>query len=155
MVSNKGKKKSKEKQKDNPTRAVGLVHITGKRKAAVARGTVRKGNGRVMINRTPLDIFNPSIARARMMEPLIIAGEDLAKGVDIEITIKGGGIMGQASAARIVIAKGLVQHYEDVEDLKERFMAYDRSLIVADPRQKETRKPGPSKARAAAQKSKR
>jgi len=131
-----------------------IVQVTGKRKRSIARGTVRKGTGVVRINRTPIGFINPSVARYKMMEPLIIAGDELAKKVDIDVNVRGGGIVGQASAARIVIAKGLVEFFRN-DALKNRFMEYDKSLLVADPRQKETRKPGPSKARGAAQKSKR
>lgn len=131
-----------------------IVQITGKRKRSIARGTVRKGTGIVRINNVPINIVNQSVARYKMMEPLIIAGDDLAKKVDIDVNVRGGGIMGQASAARIVIAKGLVEFFGS-DALKNRFVEYDKNLLVADPRQKETRKPGPSKARGAAQKSKR
>jgi small subunit ribosomal protein S9 len=128
-----------------------IVNTSGKRKTAVARASVSSGKGRVRINKVPIEIYTPELARAKMMEPLTIA-EDRVNKVDIYVTVKGGGIMGQAEASRIAIARGLVKFFDD-DILKETFKKYDRSLLVNDPRRKETKHPLGRGARKKRQKS--
>lgn len=111
------------------------VVTTGRRKTAQARATVRKGSGKVRVNLIPLEIFRPELARLRMGEPLALAG-DVAKKVDIDVVTFGGGVMGQASAVRTAIARGLVEFLNDKE-LDDTFRAFDRSIMVNDVRQKE------------------
>jgi small subunit ribosomal protein S9 len=128
-----------------------VVVASGKRKTAVARATVRKGKGRVRINKYPLEIYSFELARMKMMEPLLLAGE-LSKKVDIDVNVHGGGVFGQASAVRTAIAKGLVAFFEDTT-LEETFKNYDRSLLVSDARRKLPKKPGGRGARKKRQKS--
>ncbi len=130
-----------------------IVHAVGKRKIAVARATLRPGKGRVRINSTPLELWATRYYRMKVMEPLILAGDKYASQVDIDVNVSSGGLSSQADAARTAIARALVEFYG--EKLKELFLAYDRTLLVPDMRQNEPWKPGPSKPRAAAQKSKR
>lgn len=106
-----------------------------KRKTAIARGTVQEGTGKVRINRVPLELYSPELANLKLQEPLTLAG-DLANEVDINIHVVGGGVMGQAEAARMVIAKGLVQWSQDM-NLKDKFIHYDRTMLVGDPRRSE------------------
>ncbi|ADB57203.1 30S ribosomal protein S9 [Archaeoglobus profundus] len=122
-----------------------VVITSGKRKTAVAKAVVRDGVGRVRINKIPLEIFQPELARLTIMEPLIIA-KDLAKKVDIDVTVNGGGVMGQAEAARTAIARGLVEWSGD-EELKRAYLEYDRYLLVNDVRRKEPKKQGGRGAR--------
>jgi len=124
-----------------------------KKKTAVARASIRAGRGRVTINKRALETIEPSYLRTFIAEPLIIAGE-IAKKVDIEITVRGGGFMGQAVSARSAIAKALVAYTKD-KDLERRFKEYDRLLLVDDSRRKESKKPLGRGARAKKQKSKR
>jgi small subunit ribosomal protein S9 len=128
-----------------------VIHTSGKRKTAIARGKIREGKGRVRINKYPMEYYNTELARLKIKEPLILAG-DLADKVDIDVQVVGGGVMGQAEAARMVIAKGLVQWTGDM-DLKEKFIHYDRTMLVGDPRRSEPKKYGGSGARARKQKS--
>ncbi len=111
-----------------------VVVTSGKRKTAIAKAVVRPGVGRVRINKTPVEILQPEMARMKIMEPLIIA-KDLAKQVDIDVTVRGGGFMGQAEAARTAIARGLVEFSGD-EELRKAFLEYDRTLLVNDVRRK-------------------
>ena len=118
------------------------VEMSGKRKTAVARASVKAGKGRVRVNSEPIEIMQPSLARRKSMEPLVIADAmtRLSK-VDISVTTTGGGIMGQTDAIRTAIARGLV-HYnggaEGVdEELRDEYLRFDRSLLVNDPRRKE------------------
>ena len=71
----------------------------------------------------------------KITEPLHLAGNK-AKKVDVNIHVKGGGVMGQADASRTAIARGLVKFFDD-KSLKELYLKHDRSLLVNDPRRKE------------------
>jgi small subunit ribosomal protein S9 len=128
-----------------------VIHTSGKRKTAIARGKFRAGKGRVRINKSPVELYDPELARLKIQEPLTLAG-DLLDKVDIDVRVVGGGVMGQAEAARMVIAKGLVQWTSDME-LKEKFNQYDRTMLVGDPRRSEPKKYGGPGARARKQKS--
>lgn len=125
------------------------IQKQGKRKRAIARATLNEGKGKVKINGQYLNSFSNSILRLRVSEPLTLAGE-IANKIDLDVKVAGGGINGQADAVRLAIARALVQ-YEP--KLKSVFEDYDRLLLVADIRRKETRKPNDSKARAKRQKS--
>ncbi|MGD0587629.1 MAG: 30S ribosomal protein S9 [Thermoplasmata archaeon] len=128
-----------------------VVLATGKRKAAVARATVRKGMGRVRFNDRPLELVEPELIRLKVQEPLLMVG-DRAKNLDITVQASGGGYVGQASAARTAVARGLITWLKD-DQLKEMFKRYDRSLLVNDPRRKLPKRPGGRGARARRQKS--
>ena len=116
----------------------------GKRKKSTARATIIEGSGRVTINAKPLDIIQPKYLQMRLSEPIIIAGER-ANSVDISVNVKGGGVWGQANAARTAIANALVKWTKD-NKLKETYVDYDRSLLVSDPRRTEPHKPSRSTA---------
>jgi len=123
---------------------------SGSRKTAVARATLTKGNGMIIVNGRPLEQLQPELYRMRMQEPLFLAG-DTAKQVDIHVDINGGGVASQADAARVAISRVLVAQEPKLE---EDFLKYDRLLLVQDVRRKETRKPNThGKARAKRQKS--
>ena len=128
-----------------------VVHTSGKRKTAIARGTVREGTGRIRVNRKPVELYNPELARLKLQEPIEVAG-DVIISVDISVRVVGGGVMGQAEAARMVIAKGLVEYTGDVK-LRDKFIQYDRTMLVGDPRRSEPKKFGGPGARAKNQKS--
>jgi len=129
-----------------------VVHISGKRKAATARVTIKEGKGVIRINKLLLDHYKPFLAKAKIQEPLILAGDDIVKKVNIDVNVKGGGWLGQCEASRLAIAKGLVQ-FTGSKKLEKTFLDYDRNLLVADVRFKEPYKPNDSKARAKRQKS--
>ncbi len=131
---------------------VKVVNSSGKHKSATARATVKKGSGKVRINKTPLEIITPELSRLKISEPLLIAGEEVASGFDIDVDVRGGGIIGQANAVRTAIARGIVEWTNDTV-LRDNFAAYDRSLLVSDSRQKETKNFGGPGARAKYQKS--
>jgi len=129
-----------------------IVHMSGKRKRAIARVTLKDGKGNITINNQFVESFEPKFARMKIMEPLILAG-DLAKKADINITVAGGGIISQAEAVRLAIARALVE-YSKSNSLKDTFLKYDRHLLVADTRRKEAAKPNRhGQARAKKQKS--
>jgi len=129
-----------------------VTNTSGKKKTAIARATIREGEGRVRVNSRPVELVDPELARLKMLEPFRIAGDDLREAVDLTVTIEGGGVMGQADAARTAIARSLVDHTNDAE-LRDAFMEFDRSLLVNDVRQSESKKWGGPGARARYQKS--
>ncbi len=129
-----------------------VAHVSGRRKRSFARVTISDGKGIVKINNQNLENYGNEIARMKIKEPLYIA-EELAKKTDINARVQGGGWNGQAEAVRLGIAKGLVA-FSKSEKLKKAFLDYDRHLLVADVRRKETTKPNDSgRARAKRQKS--
>jgi len=123
-----------------------IVVTSGKRKTATARAVIKPGSGRVRINKVPVEIHEPEMARMKIMEPLIIA-KDLAKEVDIEVKTWGGGFMAQAEAARTAIARALLEFSGD-EELRKAFLEYDRMLLVNDVRRKLPKIQGGRGARA-------
>ena len=127
------------------------IVASGKRKTAVARATLRKGRGIVRINSVPVEMHPVELARLKILEPLKLAGKK-AETVDIDVTVKGGGVMGQADAVRTAIARGLVQYLND-QDLETLFREYDRTLIVPDTRRKLPKNPLGRGARKKRQKS--
>ncbi len=128
-----------------------VIQASGKRKTAIARATLRKGKGKVRVNKRALDVVEPEMAKQKIMEPLMVA-EDIAKKVDIDVNVVGGGFMGQAEAVRIAIGNALLKFSAD-DKLQEKFFEYDRSMIKGDHRRKETKKVGGKGARSKKQKS--
>ena len=129
-----------------------IVQAVGKRKSAIARVTLKQGKGRIRVNHVLLDNYEPRLSRLKLKEPLLLAGDVVSK-VDIDVNVSGGGIASQAEASRLGVAKGLVEFTKN-EKLREQFLNYDRNLLVADVRRKETHKPNRhGKARAKRQKS--
>ncbi|MBT3690875.1 30S ribosomal protein S9 [Candidatus Woesearchaeota archaeon] len=125
------------------------IHKNGKRKTSIAKATLKEGKGIIRVNSILLENHTPEIARMKIMEPLILAGDQVKK-FNININVHGGGWSSQAEASRLAIARCLV---ETNKTLKKKFLDYDRHLLVADTRRKEMCKPNDSKARAKRQKS--
>lgn len=129
-----------------------VLLTSGKRKTAVARATVRAGKGRVRVNNVPVEIFEPQIARNKILEPLRLAGDNVWGQLDIDIRVSGGGFMGQADASRTAVARALLR-WTKSSHLQTLFTEYDRTLIAGDPRRREPKKSGGPGARAKDQKS--
>ncbi|MHB1502412.1 MAG: 30S ribosomal protein S9 [Acidimicrobiales bacterium] len=133
-----------------PRRPAPLTQTTGRRKAAVARVRVRPGQGAITVNRRPIDEYFPSAThRMVVTEPLRVASVDTAK-YDVDATIDGGGVSGQAGAMRLGIARALLEI-----DPESRPALKKAGLLTRDPREKESKKYGLKKARKAPQYSKR
>ncbi len=124
--------------KPNPEKEKIIVTM-GKRKKAVARARFRPGKGMIRLNALPLEQVESEIMRLRLQEPLMIAGDDVWKSFDVKVNVNGGGTTGQVDAARQAIARGLVEIAG--KDLREKYMAMDRNLLVFDPRRTEPHKP--------------
>jgi len=131
---------------------VKVINTSGKKKTAIARATFKDGKGRIRINKKPLEIHEPEIARLKIMESLTFVNEKVLSKIDIDVNVQGGGVIGQADAVRTAVGKGLVAWTGDLA-LKDAMLSYDRNLLVNDSRQKETKKFGGSGARAKTQKS--
>jgi small subunit ribosomal protein S9 len=129
-----------------------VTNTSGKKKTAIARATVHEGGGRLRVNAQPVELVEPEMSRLKMLEPFRIASDELRDDVNIEVSVSGGGISGQADAVRTAIARGLVEYTNDAE-LRDAFMNFDRSLLVNDVRQSESKKWGGPGARARYQKS--
>ncbi|MEM2500414.1 MAG: 30S ribosomal protein S9, partial [Candidatus Bathyarchaeia archaeon] len=65
-----------------------ILVVSGKRKTAIARAVVKPGMGRIRINNIPLEIYEPEIARLKILEPLIEAGEEVWKELDINVDVR-------------------------------------------------------------------
>ena len=128
-----------------------IIQTSGKRKKAIARATIKPGKGLVRVNKRPVEILSPELARQKILEPIVMAGDKIKK-LDIEVNVKGGGIMGQADATRTAIARGIVAYLESKE-LESLFKERDRTLLASDPRRKMPKKPMGRGARKKRQKS--
>eukprot|EP00828_Plagiopyla_frontata_P028268 TRINITY_DN365_c0_g1_i9.p1 TRINITY_DN365_c0_g1~~TRINITY_DN365_c0_g1_i9.p1 ORF type:complete len:178 (+),score=17.85 TRINITY_DN365_c0_g1_i9:174-707(+) len=148
--------------KSIPIKMMQLVQTFGRKKTAIAVASVREakeGLGFIRINGKPIDIIEPEGLRIKVCEPLLIVGAEKFKNLAIRVKVRGGGYVAQLYAIRQAICRGLVaynQKYIDEQskrDIKEKFLQYDRSLLIADPRRKEPKKFGGRGARSRRQKS--
>jgi small subunit ribosomal protein S9 len=122
---------------------------TGRRKEAVARVRLIPGSGNFAINGRALDEYFPTrVHRMVAQSPLRLVGRD--KDFDVIVTIRGGGIAGQAGAVRLGVARALVE-----VDPQLRGQLKEEGYLTRDAREKERRKYGLKKARKAPQYSKR
>ena len=126
-----------------------LTQTTGRRKEAVARARLRPGNGTHTINGKAFDTyFTTAMQRMTVTEALRVTESETS--YDIDATMHGGGISGQAGALRMAIARSLVEI-----DPEARPALKKAGLLTRDPRRKESKKYGLKKARKAPQYSKR
>ncbi|MEM4289693.1 MAG: 30S ribosomal protein S9 [Nitrososphaerota archaeon] len=123
--------------------------FTGFRKEARARLILKPGTGRILINGMLLDHAPNSLAREKILAPLRL-DEKFAKKHDFLLKVKGGGVMGQAEACAMAIARAMAAASAS---LKEKLLAFDRHLLVGDPRRTEPKKPNRRSARRFKQKS--
>jgi small subunit ribosomal protein S9 len=138
----------KKKKVEKKTRA--LV-AKGKRKESIARATIKPGKGMIRINRMNLASMPNPFIREIIREPVRYIGAE-ATGIDISVSVNGGGMMGQAQAARTAIANALALYFDQL-NLREKFALIDRSLVINDTRRVESKKFRGPKARARFQKS--
>jgi small subunit ribosomal protein S9 len=126
-----------------------LIQSTGRRKAAVARVRLRPGAGTITVNKRPLEDYFPSAThRMVITEPLRLT--EKAEVYDVDATMNGGGVSGQAGALRHGIARALVELEPEL-----RIPLKRAGFLTRDDREKESKKYGLKKARKAPQYSKR
>ena len=124
-------------------------YSTGRRKTAAARVFLKAGRGKVTINGKTPKTFLPYISkRTSALRPLYLVHED--KSLDAYITVRGGGITGQAEAIRHGLARALIEYQPSHRSLlkKEGFLTRDSRMV-------ERKKPGLHKARKSSQFTKR
>ncbi|KAI0756899.1 ribosomal protein S9/S16-domain-containing protein [Daedaleopsis nitida] len=135
------------------------VQTFGKKKTATAVAHAKEGRGLIHINGSPISLLKPEFLRFKVYEPILVAGEEAFSAIDIRLRVKGGGHTSQVYAIRQAIAKAVVAYYAKYFDaasaleLKKKLVAYDRTLLIADPRRAEPKKFGGHGARARRQKS--
>ncbi|KJE93211.1 ribosomal protein S16 [Capsaspora owczarzaki ATCC 30864] len=135
------------------------VQTFGKKKTSIAVAHCKRGHGLIKVNGVPLDLIQPAALRVKVSEPLLLLGKERFSGLDIRVRVAGGGNVAQIYAVRQAIAKAIVAFYQKFVDeaskkeIKDLLVAYDRSLLVADPRRAEPKKPGGKGARGKMQKS--
>ena len=126
-----------------------LVQATGRRKRAIARVCLRAGTGKITINGRTLEEYIPSeLLRMIAVEPLKVT--ETSEAYDIDVTMDGGGISGQAGALRLGIARALAEL-----ETERRPVLKKAGFLTRDVRKKESKKYGLKKARTAPQYSKR
>lgn len=122
---------------------------TGRRKTATARVFLRKGSGAIEVNGKPLDqYFGRQTARMVVRQPLELT--EMVNQFDVKVTVKGGGMGGQAGAIRHGITRALIEYDEE---LRKSLRA--AGYVTRDAREVERKKVGLRKARKRPQYSKR
>jgi small subunit ribosomal protein S9 len=126
-----------------------VYYATGKRKSAIARTWLTPGNGEISINNRPFEVYFPiETLRTELLEPFKLT--NTAGSFDVKVSVKGGGIAGQAGAVRHGITKALILTDPDL-----RIPLKKAGFVKRDPRVKERKKYGQKGARARFQFSKR
>ena len=126
-----------------------LGYGTGRRKTSTARVFMRRGSGRIVVNRRPLDeFFGRETARMVVRQPL--EETQRSQDFDFTVTVRGGGGTGQAGAIRLGIARALCEYDETHRPTLRR-----AGLLTRDARKVERKKVGLHKARKRPQYSKR
>ncbi|MBO5465242.1 MAG: 30S ribosomal protein S9 [Alistipes sp.] len=127
-----------------------VVNTVGRRKAAVARVYVKPGNGQITINHRALEVYFPlNILQYEVKQPLLVT--NTLEQYDVTINLDGGGIKGQAEAARMGIARALCQ----IDAEQYRSILKKNGFLTRDSREVERKKPGQPGARRKFQFSKR
>merc|ERR1711997_464774 len=135
------------------------VQTFGRKKTATAVAYAKRGKGLIKVNGRPLELVEPKALQFKLLEPVLLLGQDRFADIDIRIRVKGGGHVSQIYAIRQALSKSLVAYYQKYVDeqskqeIKDILVQYDRSLLVADPRRNEPKKFGGPGARARYQKS--
>ncbi|MCS7129741.1 MAG: 30S ribosomal protein S9 [Candidatus Caldarchaeum sp.] len=122
--------------------------FVGRRKTSVAKVVVKPGKGNVFFNKTPLSLLG-GFVRSKILTPLKLIPE-FWNSHDFFISVKGGGVVSSADAAAIAISKAISSMTPEGRSI---IAAYDRHLLVDDPRQAEPKKPNRRSARRFKQKS--
>ena len=122
---------------------------TGRRKTSSARVFLRRGGGKITVNRKPLDeFFGRKTAQMIVRQPLELV--DMLENFDVNVTVSGGGTTGQAGAIRLGVARALMEYDEELRSPLRR-----AGFVTRDARAVERKKIGLHKARKATQYSKR
>merc|ERR1712110_912583 len=151
--------KSSKMMSDSTKDPVQGVQTFGRKKTATAVAYCKRGKGLIRVNGKPLTEVEPKALQHKLLEPVLLLGQDRFADVDVRIRVKGGGRIAQVYAVRQALSKSLVAYYQKYVDeqskkaIKDTLVQYDRSLLVADPRRCEPKKFGGPGARVRFQKS--
>jgi small subunit ribosomal protein S9 len=142
-------KKSAPKAKKKVGVAKKPILSRGKRKRAIARATLLPGSGNIRLNGVSMNLIKPKEIRELILESIRISNtaKDIANASDIQINVYGGGVSGQAQAARSALAK-VITEASGSDSLRSMYMEYDRTLLIDDYRRVEPKKFLGPKARA-------
>ena len=122
---------------------------TGRRKSSAARVFLKPGKGGIVVNGKPLDqFFGRETARMIVRQPLELT--KMETKFDVNVTVEGGGVTGQAGAIRLGLARALVEYDESLKSQLRK-----AGFMTRDAREVERKKVGLHKARRATQFSKR
>ncbi len=134
-----------------------IIIATGRRKRSIARVTMTKGTGKIIVNEVPVTEYMPLATMVKdLMQPLVATNNE--KNFDININVKGGGYSGQTGAIRLGITRALLAYDQNTDQTREdsyRKILRASGFVTRDPRIKERKKYGLKKARRAPQFSKR
>ena len=126
-----------------------VIHTIGRRKTSVARVFISKGKGNVTVNKKNYtDYFTRATLQYKIIQPFSLT--ELKDSFDLKVTVKGGGITGQAEAIRLAISRALCKI-----DAENRLLLKPEGLLTRDPRMVERKQFGQKKARKKFQFSKR
>jgi len=126
-----------------------MINTSGRRKTAVARVFLKEGSGAITVNKREFSNYFPTPQLRFQVELPLKLTDNLGK-YDIQVNLEGGGINGQAQAARLAISKALLEINAEY-----RAILKPEGLLTRDPRMVERKKPGQKKARKRFQFSKR
>ncbi len=126
-----------------------IYYSTGRRKSSTARVYLKKGSGNITINNRALDnYFGRETGRMVVRQPL--EKIEMADQFDINVSVTGGGISGQAGAIRHGITRALIEYDDNL-----RKPLRQAGFVTRDAREVERKKVGLHKARKRPQYSKR
>ena len=126
-----------------------VIHKIGRRKTSVARVYMSEGKGNIMVNKKSYsDFFDTAILQYKIQQPFSLT--ETKDKFDLSVTVKGGGVNGQAEAIRLAISRALVEFNEEFKPVLK-----SEGLMTRDPRMVERKKFGQKKARKKFQFSKR
>ncbi|WP_374331979.1 30S ribosomal protein S9 [Aestuariivirga sp.] len=129
--------------------AQGRAYATGRRKDATSRVWVKRGKGKITVNGKPIETyFARSVLRMLVQQPLVTVNR--ATELDIDCTVAGGGLSGQAGAVRHGLARALTYFEPELRSALKK-----AGFLTRDPRMVERKKYGHPKARRSFQFSKR
>ena len=129
--------------------ATEIYYGTGRRKSSAARVYMTKGKGEIVINDRPIDeFFSRETSRMIVRQPFELL--EMTDKFDLKVTVKGGGISGQAGASRLGLTRALMLYDEEL-----RRPLRKAGYVTRDAREVERKKVGLHKARKASQYSKR
>merc|ERR1712073_281649 len=108
------------------------VQTFGRKKTATAVAYAKRGKGLIKVNGRPLELVEPKALQFKLLEPVLLLGQDRFADIDIRIRVKGGGHVSQIYAIRQALSKSLVSYYQKYVDeqskqeIKDILVQFDR-----------------------------